>query len=179
MQYLTEYESPIGVLTLASDGQSLTGLWMAGQKYFGRTLAPGAERRPVPVFDQVRDWLDEYFGGKAPAPEKTPPLAPAGSEFRQAVWRILLEIPHGQLLTYGGVARKLAALTGRASVSAQAVGGAVGHNPVSIIIPCHRVVGGGGSLTGYAGGLEKKRWLLELERADMTGLFAPTRGTAL
>ena len=179
MQYFTEYESPIGLLTLAGDGRNLTGLWMAGQKYFGCTLAAGAEPGHGPVFDQTRAWLDEYFSGSVPAPDKTPPLAPVGSEFRQAVWRILLEIPHGQLLTYGEVAKKLAARTGRTSVSAQAVGGAVGHNPVSILIPCHRVVGGGGSLTGYAGGIDKKRWLLELERADMTGLFTPTRGTAL
>ena len=177
MQYLTEYESPLGMFTIASDGENITGLWMAGQKYFGSTLDAGSERRTLTVFDQARDWLDQYFSGQAP--DMTLPLAPAGSEFRRSVWEILLEIPYGRLATYGAIAKKMAARTGRASVSAQAVGGAVGHNPVSIIIPCHRVVGSDGSLTGYAGGLEKKTWLLQLERADMEGLFSPARGTAL
>ena len=177
MQYWTEYESPVGSLTMAGDGQNLTGLWMSGQKYFGATLAAGSERRDLPVFDRARDWLDRYFTGQAP--KMNLPLAPAGSEFRQAVWRILLSIPYGRLTTYGAIAKEMAADSGRASVSAQAVGGAVGHNPISIIIPCHRVVGGNGSLTGYAGGLEKKKRLLTLEQADLTGLFAPARGTAL
>lgn len=177
MQYLTEYESPIGMFTIASDGENITGLWMAGQKYFGSTLDDKREQRNLPVFDQARNWLDQYFTGKVPP--MTLSLAPAGSEFRQSVWQILLEIPYGQLTTYGAIAKKMAARTGRESVSAQAVGGAVGHNPVSVIIPCHRVVGSNGSLTGYAGGLGKKNWLLNLEQADMAGLYAPARGTAM
>lgn len=177
MQYLCNYESPVGALTIAADGENITGLWLAGQKYFAAALDAGSERRSLPVFDLARNWLDEYFAGQAP--EMTLPLAPDGSEFRRAVWRILTEIPYGGLTTYGAIAKTMAARTGRASMSAQAVGGAVGHNPISIIIPCHRVVGSDGSLTGYAGGLAKKIHLLQLERADMTGLFAPTRGTAL
>ena len=129
----------------------------------------------LPVFEQASAWLDAYFA-KAPLPA-LPPLAPQGSPFRQAVWRLLLEIPYGTVTTYGALARTL---RGQGiSAAAQAVGGAVGHNPISILIPCHRVVGSDGSLTGYAGGVANKQFLLELEGVDMTGLYVPTRGTAL
>ena len=123
-------------------------------------------------------WLDRYFAGENPQISELP-LAPSGSDFRQMVWKILCDIPSGQTTTYGEIAKKIAARTGRSTMSAQAVGGAVGHNPISIIIPCHRVVGTNGSLTGYAGGIDKKIALLELEGVDMTKYFVPTKGTAL
>ena len=176
MMYRTTLPSPVGLLTLASDGQALTGLWLDGQKYFTAGLEPEAENRPdLPVFRQTSQWLEAYFK-KAPLPV-LPPLAPKGSPFRQAVWKLLLEIPYGETITYGALAQ---ALRDRGvSAAAQAVGGAVGHNPISILIPCHRCVGSDGSLTGYAGGVEKKRALLELEGADLTGLNLPKKGTAL
>lgn len=161
--YVTEYDSPVGRLLLASDGTAMTGLWMEGQKYFGGTgKKPMEKQDSLPVFDAAKDWLDRYFAGKRPAASELP-LAPSGSPFYQEVWKILLEIPYGTVTTYGAIAGKIAEKRNRPSMSAQAVGGAVGHNPISIIIPCHRVVGAGGSLTGYAGGVERKRWLLELE----------------
>lgn len=179
MYYEMKYDSPVGRLTLASDGLNLAGLWMEGQKYFGGTV-PG-ELRPneeLEVFSRAKDWLDRYFNGKKPEPSELP-LAPVGGEFRQTVWELLCEIPYGELTTYGQIAREAAKRLQRESMSAQAVGGAVGHNPISIIIPCHRVVGTGGSLTGYAGGLHKKIWLLKHEGVKMDGLTVPARGTAL
>ena len=167
--------SPVGMLTLSSDGTALTGLWLDGQKYFGAGLPNAVKENDLPVFEQASAWLDAYFA-KQPLPD-LPPLAPRGSDFRQAVWRLLMEIPYGQVTTYGVLAQ---ALRDRGiSAAAQAVGGAVGHNPISILIPCHRVVGADGSLTGYAGGVEKKRFLLALEGVDMTNLYMPKRGTAL
>ena len=161
MMVKTDYASPLGTLTLASDGENLTGLWMAGQKYFAAgipTNLPVCD--DLPVFLQARDWLDRYFSGERPLPGELP-LAPQGSAFRQSVWRILCEIPYGQTVTYGEIAKRLGVR------SAQAVGGAVGHNPISIIIPCHRVLGSDGSLTGYAGGAQKKIWLLAHEGAQL------------
>ena len=176
MAFLTQYDSPLGVLHLASDGKAVRGLWIEGQKYFAATLDGDTQARAdIPVFQQAAVWLDAYFAGKA-LPE-LPALALQGSPFRQAVWKLLLEIPYGQTTTYGKLARRLR--ESGIAASAQAVGGAVGHNPISILIPCHRVVGTGGSLTGYAGGVEKKRFLLELEGVDMTGLHVPKKGTAL
>ena len=167
MMYLTEIPSPVGRLTLASDGTALTGLWLEGQKYFAATLSPDALRRPdLPVFEETKAWLETYFSGALPP--SLPPLRPEGSPFRQAVWRLLVEIPRGSTSTYGALAHKLRA-EGRAA-SAQAVGGAVGHNPISILIPCHRCVGADGSLTGYAGGLAVKRFLLELEGVEIASL---------
>lgn len=188
MLYTTQYSSPLGPTLLASDGDNLVGLWLEGQKYFGGAVAE--ERVPgddLPVFAMVREWLDEYFAGGKPDIARLP-LAPRGSAFRRAVWTLLCEIPYGTTTTYGELARIIAARTahtgrtgrtGKAGMSGQAVGGAVGHNPISIVIPCHRVVGADGSLTGYAGGLEKKIRLLELEGADMARLYVPTKGTAL
>ena len=132
----------------------------------------------LPVFTQAKGWLDRYFAGERPAIGELP-LAPNGTAFRQRVWRKLAEIPYGQVRTYGDLAREIAQEDGKEKMSSQAVGGAVGHNPISIIIPCHRVVGTTGSLTGYAGGIDKKIWLLKHESADMEGLFMPKRGTAL
>ncbi|MCI8632882.1 MAG: methylated-DNA--[protein]-cysteine S-methyltransferase [Lachnospiraceae bacterium] len=181
MEYLWQYESPVGWIHLASDGEALIGLWIEGQKYFSETLGEAVQGVCLPVFEKTAAWLDAYFAGKQPAilGPQAPKLAPHGSEFRQMVWQILCEIPYGGLTTYGAIARRIAEKTGKSTMSAQAVGGAVGHNPISIIIPCHRVVGSGGSLTGYAGGLDKKIQLLTLEGADMAGLYRPKKGTAL
>lgn len=177
----TELGSPIGGITICGDGTSLCGLWMEGQKYFGGTI-PG-EMTPVaaksdPVLKAAALWLEAYFAGRKPGLDELP-LAPIGSSFRQVVWEILKEIPYGEVTTYGDIACEAAARLGKKSMASLAVGGAVGHNPISIIIPCHRVVGANGSLTGYAGGLDKKLWLLEHEGADTSKLFRPTKGTAL
>ena len=179
MTYKTHRATPLGPVTLASDGNHITGLWMEGQKYYGGGLPNGVtEKQDLPVFTLAIDWLDRYFAGQKPAISNLP-LAPGGSDFRRAVWDILCEIPYGAYTTYGDIAKIMSTRTGRESMSAQAVGGAVGHNPISIIIPCHRVVGAAGSLTGYAGGIDKKVWLLEHEGVDMSRLFKPARGTAL
>ena len=172
----TNYDSPLGTLTLAGSEEALTGLWLPGQKYFAATLPSDALRRDaLPVFRQAVSWLDAYFAGR-PLPA-LPPLAPVGSDFRQAVWQLLLEIPYGETTTYGALARQLCQRG--ISAAPQAVGGAVGHNPISLIVPCHRVVGANGSLTGYAGGVERKLRLLQIEHADTEKLFLPHRGTAL
>ncbi len=169
--FSTAYASPLGRLTLASDGKNLTGLWIEGQKYFGAGLKLSPDSS-LPIFRQTGAWLDRYFAGEQPSPALLP-LAPAGSGFRQAVWKLLAEIPYGETVTYGRLAKQMAALLGRASMSAQAVGGAVGHNPISIIIPCHRVIGSQGSLTGYAGGIDKKIYLLQLEGVPTSNLSSP------
>lgn len=177
MVYICNYESPLGKLVMASDGKSLTGLWFEGQKYFASTVAKEVQCQlmmqretqtslyeledKLPVFEQTRQWLDCYFKGEEP--QNMPPLAPAGSEFRKLIWKLLLEIPYGTAVTYGELGRRAAAALGRETMSAQAVGGAVGHNPISILIPCHRVLGAGGTLTGYAAGIEIKEKLLKLE----------------
>ena len=179
MFYKTFYPSPIGNLTLGSDGDNLVGLWIEGQKYYEDTVDEEMiHRDDVPVFDETREWLDRYFNGEEPEISALP-MAPIGGEFRQAVWNILCDIPYGEVTTYGEIARKIAAMKGKDSMSAQAVGGAVGHNPISIIIPCHRVVGTNGSLTGYAGGIDLKIWLLEHEGVDTSRFFVPKKGTAL
>lgn len=175
MYYTAYYESPIGRAMLGSDGVHLIGLWLEGQKYFGGSVKELPEvKHDLPVFTAVKSWLDCYFAGKKPSVSELP-LAPAGSEFRQAVYRILCEIPYGQVVTYGEIAEKIAEKMNRKRMSGQAVGGAVGHNPISIIIPCHRVVGRNGSLTGYAGGIDKKLRLLELEGADLSRLYVPKK----
>ena len=171
------YDSPLGGMLLAADEVGLTGLWFEGQKYFADTLPQEHVQWETPVLAETRRWLDVYFSGREP--DFLPPLHPLGSPFRQAVWELLLQIPYGQTVTYGELARQLAEKQGRPRMSAQAVGGAVGHNKISIIIPCHRVVGTGGSLTGYAGGIDRKVKLLALEQTDMTRLFVPKTGTAL
>lgn len=161
--YTTTYPSPVGLLYLESDGKAITGLWIKNQKYFDPARLATAEVAPsLPVFQQTAAWLDAYFSEES-LPQ-LPPLNPQGSAFRQAVWALLQEIPYGLTTTYGALAHQLR-LNG-ISASAQAVGGAVGHNPISILIPCHRVLGADGSLTGYAGGIDVKRFLLELEQHD-------------
>ena len=157
MLFLTHYASPLGPILLAADETGLTGLWFEAQKYFPSFLGVDYQEKETPVLTETARWLDVYFSGKDP--DILPPLHPQGSPFRQAVWNILLTIPRGQTMTYGEIARRLGVH------SAQAVGGAVGHNPISILIPCHRVVGSDGSLTGYAGGLDRKTRLLQLEGA--------------
>lgn len=177
MYYCSTYDSPVGKLTLASDGQAVCGLWLEGQKYHGASIPEAlVEDDEAAGFAELRQWLDSYFAGD-PQPIDSVPLAPRGSEFRQAVWEKLRQIPYGEVISYGEIAAQLKAERGKAS--ALSVGGAVGHNPLSIIIPCHRVVGADGSLTGYAGGLERKIWLLEHEGVTMDGLYVPKSGTAL
>ena len=177
MTYTQHYDSPLGGILFAADEEGLTGLWFDGQKYFARTLPKEYAESETPVLCEAKRWLDIYFSGREP--DFTPPLHPVGSAFQQAVWALLLGIPYGETTTYGTLARKLAEKQGLTHMSAQAVGGAVGHNDISLIIPCHRVVGVSGSLTGYAGGIDKKIKLLELERADMKSFFVPKKGTAL
>ena len=177
MTYIQHYSSPLGGILLAADEIGLTGSWFDGEKYFADNLPAEHAERQTPILAEAARWLDIYFTGKEPG--FTPPLHPIGSAFRQAVWEILLQIPYGRTTTYGEIARQLAEKQGREKMSAQAVGGAVGHNEISVIIPCHRVVGTSGSLTGYAGGIDKKVKLLELERADMRGFFIPKKSTAL
>lgn len=164
MYYSAIYNSSIGKLHLVSDEASIIGLWMDGQKYFKAGLKEEPVINPeLPVLKCAAQWLDDYFAGKCPE-IATLPLNPQGSEFRQIVWKILCEIPYGETTTYGKIGKEAAARMGRESMSAQAVGGAVGHNPISIIIPCHRVLGSDDSLTGYAGGIEKKIKLLQHEQ---------------
>ena len=172
MNCFTKVSSPLGLLTISSDGINVTGLWIEGQKYFADTLGKDTKEDDLPIFTQTKKWLDQYFTGQNPDFEL--PLAPKGSPFRQQVWQILCTIPFGQVKTYGEIAKQIGK-----NMSAQAVGGAVGHNPISIIIPCHRVVGSDGSLTGYAGGLAKKIQLLKLEKAPVEKFYLPTKGTAL
>ena len=157
MLFLTHYASPLGPILLAADETGLTGLWFEAQKYFPSFLGVDYQEKETPVLTETVRWLDVYFSGKDPG--FLPPLHPQGSPFRQTVWDILLTIPRGQTMTYGEIARRLGVR------SAQAVGGAVGHYPISILIPCHRVVGSDGSLTGYAGGFDRKTRLLQLEGA--------------
>ncbi|MBO5199272.1 MAG: methylated-DNA--[protein]-cysteine S-methyltransferase [Lachnospiraceae bacterium] len=177
MIYTYHYASPLGGITIAGSQEALTGLWFDGQKYFGDTLPQQYEEKELPLFEETRRWLDMYFQGKAP--DFTPPLSWNTTPFRKAVWEILLSIPYGQTMTYGEIAARIARQKGLSQMSAQAVGGAVGHNSISIIVPCHRVVGTNGSLTGYAGGIDKKLQLLTLEKTDMSEFFIPKKGTAL
>lgn len=171
MTYIQHYASPLGGILLAANDIGLTGLWFDGQKYYADNLPAEHIERETPILTDAKRWLDVYFTGNEP--DFKPPLHIVGSAFRQAVWELLLQIPYGQTVTYGELARQLAEKQGAEHMSAQAVGGAVGHNPISLIIPCHRVVGTHGSLTGYAGGIDKKIMLLELEQADIQGFFIP------
>lgn len=179
MVYTATYSSPVGKLLLAEKDGALAGLWIEGQKYYLGSLRDEMEEKPESaLLRQTANWLDRYFGGEKPAISELK-LSPAGSAFRKEVWRILCEIPYGKTMTYGEIVEKLAARSGLSRMSAQAVGGAVGHNPISIVIPCHRVVGSSGSLTGYAGGIEKKVKLLTHEGVNTDKLFVPKKGTAL
>ena len=166
MIYTSIIRTPLGAMTASAEEGALTGLWFVGQKYYPSDAGSWVDAPAPQVFELLRAWLADYFSGGTRAP--LPPIAPKGSSFQKAVWDILLEIPDSRVTTYGEIAKRLAVSRGLASMSAQAVGGAVGHNPVSILIPCHRVVGSDGSLTGYAGGIDKKKALLQLEQADVT-----------
>ena len=173
MQYINHYCSPMGNMLLAADEIGLTGLWFEGQKYFARQLAGEGEEKALPVFETARQWLDVYFSGREP--DFPVPLHLMGTEFQREVWERLRAIPYGQTMTYGEIARQIAAQRGLPHMSAQAVGGAVGHNKISVIVPCHRVVGTKGSLTGYAGGIERKVKLLMLENVDVNQFSMPKK----
>ncbi len=177
MDYTYHYVSPLGGITLASDGDAIVGLWFDGQKYYADSLNERYEGKNLPVFEETVCWLNTYFSGKAP--DFTPKLNMRTTAFRKSVWDILLTIPYGKTMTYGQIAEIIVAQSGLVRMSAQAVGGAVGHNSISLIIPCHRVIGTNGSLTGYAGGIDKKVRLLQMEHADIGRLFIPQKGTAL
>ncbi|GHT65897.1 methylated-DNA--protein-cysteine methyltransferase [Spirochaetia bacterium] len=159
--YTCSIETPLGAMTAAAEDEALTGLWFVGQKYYPAKIDAWIKKPDYPVFEKLRSWLGAYFEGKKPRMDF--PLKPQGTAFQKSVWEILLQIPYGEVTTYGEIAKQLARKQGFASMSAQAVGGAVGHNPISVLIPCHRVLGADGSLTGYAGGLDKKKYLLKLE----------------
>lgn len=177
MIYTSQYVSPLGAITLACDEEAVTGLWFNGQKHFGNILPLDTQGRERPLLKEAKEWLDIYFSGRKP--DFFPPLRYDSTPFRKAVCDIMLTIPYGRTMTYSDIAARVAHQRGLEKMSAQAVGGAVGHNPISLMIPCHRVVGTGGSLTGYGGGIARKVKLLELEHVDMKGLFVPKRGTAL
>lgn len=164
MEYIHHYDSPLGKITVASDGDAVTGLWFDGQKYDRDTLDAEYEEKDLPVFELTGQWLDLYFQGKDPG--FLPPLKMKTTPFRERVWKILLTIPYGKTVTYGQIAEMIADETGKHAMSPQAVGGAIGHNAISLIIPCHRVIGSDGSLTGYAGGIGRKMKLLQMEKAD-------------
>lgn len=177
MLYYKKISSSLGEITLRSDGQFLTGLWFANDKHYGDKDIQDAQTAELPVFALAEKWLAEYFAGCKPKVKVL--LQFTGTDFQKCVWKILQNIPYGRLVTYGDIACEIAAQRGLARMSAQAVGGAVGRNPLCIIIPCHRVIGANGSLTGYGGGMWRKVRLLELEKIDMSKLTVPTKGTAL
>lgn len=170
MLFKNRYASPLGEMIMLSDGEGLTNLNFIDDKFYPAALVEQAQDAQLPVFDTAAKWLDAYFAGRDSG--ELPPLALQGSEFRRQVWQLLLQIPYGGLTTYKELAQKIAAQRGSGMMSAQAVGGAVGHNPVCIMVPCHRVVGMNGSLTGYAGGLWRKERLLQLEGLEVQNLFA-------
>lgn len=172
--YIQFYDSPLGKLAMRSDGSALIGLGLASQQVAGADVA---DRRPqekfFPIFQETTLWLDTYFRGRAPS--FTPKLKLSGSDFQKRVCEIMLTIPFGETITYGEIAARIARERGIPRMSAQAVGGAVGANPILIIVPCHRVIGAGGNLTGYGAGMERKIQLLKLEKVDMTNLFVPRK----
>ena len=180
LYYIKEYDSPVGKIYIASDETQIKGLWLEGQKYFQNSIKDKKKTMQIQnthtaeILKQAEFWLDAYFAGKNPSAESLP-LFPDGTPFQQEVWSLLRKIPYGEVTTYGALAKEIARRTGKKSMSAQAVGGAVGRNPISIMIPCHRVVGAKGNLTGYAGGIDKKVWLLGLEGIDMSGYVYPAK----
>ena len=178
MIYVANYKSPIGNLLIASKNNKLIGLWIEGQKYYFSNFKDEVQQLDNNILLDTKKWLDKYFNKEKPSINELE-LNPIGSEFRQEVWKILCTIPYGKVITYNDIAKQIAHNRGINKMSAQAIGGAVGHNPISIIIPCHRVVGTNGSLTGYAGGIDKKIYLLKLEEVNMEKLVIPRKGTAL
>ena len=177
MQYTSQYHSPLGEILMAADDIGLTGLWFVGQKYYALYLDKENQKKETQILKDTKIWLDIYFSGKEPNFKL--PLHFTGTDFQNEVWEILYSIPYGKTMTYGEIANILAKRKGLERMSAQAVGGAVGHNGISIIVPCHRVVGSQGSLTGYAGGIDKKVSLLKLEKVNMDRFYVPKKGTAL
>lgn len=176
MHYISYYDSPMGKILLAADSIGITGLWFEGQKYFAMYLDKVHKEEETKILKDAKHWLDIYFSGKEP--DFKLPLHFIGTDFQNEVWEILYSIPYGKTMTYGDIAKKLAKKRGIKKMSAQAVGGAVGKNEISIIVPCHRVVGANGSLTGYAGGISKKIELLKLECAFRDNYFVPKHSTA-
>lgn len=173
--YISNYKSPLGNLLLASNGKALIGLWIEHQKYFFNMKDKNVIKNDeLEIFKRTKSWLDNYFNKQKPKISSLP-LEPEGNCFRQEVWKILCQIPYGKTITYGEIAKKVAKKMNKKSMSAQAVGNAIGHNPISIIIPCHRVVGVNGNLTGYAGGIDKKVKLLILEDVDVNKLVYPKK----
>ncbi|MDO4483178.1 MAG: methylated-DNA--[protein]-cysteine S-methyltransferase [Clostridia bacterium] len=164
MEAICRFETPLGPMVGKAQNGSLCGLWFVGQKYFPNDVFALSEKKELPVFHETERWLSLFFQGREP--HFLPQLSPHGTAFQQKVWQLLLRIPYGQTTTYGALAKQMAAQCGLKSMSAQAVGGAVGHNPISLLIPCHRVIGANGSLTGYAGGIECKKALLLLEQGE-------------
>lgn len=177
MQYTSQYHSPLGEILIAADDIGLTGLWFEGQKYYALHLDKENQEQETQILKDTKRWLDIYFSGQEPNFKL--PLHFTGTDFQNEVWEILYSIPYGKTTTYGKIANILAKRKGLERMSAQAVGGAVGHNEISIIVPCHRVVGSQGSLTGYAGGIDKKVSLLQLEKVNMDRFYVPKKGTAL
>lgn len=171
----TSFNSPVGTITLAATGGKLIGLWLEGQNFFESTIEGKMTTNDnLKIFLDTRNWLDKYFARKRPTISDLP-LSPSGSEFRKSVWKILCKVPYGEVTTYGELAQEIARKRGIAKMSAQAIGGALAHNPISIIIPCHRVVGADGSLIGYAGGIDRKIKLLEYEGVDLSKFFIPSK----
>ncbi len=177
MQYISSYKSPLGEITIAADDIGLTGLWFVDQKYYALYLDKNNEEKETQTLKDTKRWLDIYFDGENPNFKL--PLHFIGTDFQKEIWKILYSIPYGKTMTYGDIAKIIAKKKGLKRMSAQAVGGAVGHNQISIIVPCHRVVGSNGSLTGYAGGIKRKHELLELEKVDIENLFTSTKGNTL
>ena len=173
MTYIFYYDSPLGKITVASDGKVVMGLCFEGQKYYDDSIKGETEEKPLAIFDETKMWLDMYFSGKEP--DFTPAISLSGTPFKKTVAKIVLGVPYGKTTTYGDIARIIAKDRGIERASARAVGGAVGHNSISLIVPCHRIVGANGSLTGYAGGIDKKIKLLKLEKADMSNFFVPEK----
>ncbi len=177
MVYTDQYHSPLGLITLVCDEEAVTGVWFAEQRHFENALPKDAQEKMHPLLEETKRWLDIYFTGQEP--DFCPALRYDSTPFRKMVCDIMRTIPYGKTITYGEIAAAMADKTGIKKMSAQAVGGAVGHNPISILIPCHRVIGANGNLTGYGGGISRKVQLLRLEQVDMTHFFIPKKGTAL
>lgn len=179
MHYKTYYDSPLGKIILESDGKNLMVLKLESHRFYSEfTKQELIQTDNLKIFIDTKNWLDKYFEGKKPVISELP-LSLGGSEFRQIVWNILCEIPYGEVITYGDVAKKVASKMNKKNMSSQAVGGAIGHNPISIIIPCHRVVGTNGNLIGYGSGINNKIKLLKLEKVNMDKFYIPTTGNAL